>query len=110
VQVTVDPQKTKIIYCKDTHRTGIYPVVSFDFRGYTFQPRLAKWPNGEYGVSFLSAASQTALKEFRKAIRLWALQRRSDKSLDDLAQMFGPFIRAGSTTTATSTNQPSTQP
>jgi RNA-directed DNA polymerase len=92
-RLRLHPQKTKIIYCKDTHRTGRYPVVSFDFLGYTFQPRLAKWPNGEYGVSFLPAASQTALKEFRKAIRHWALQRRSDKSLDDLARMFGPFIR-----------------
>jgi len=92
-RLRLHPQKTKIVYCKDTHRTGIYPMVSFDFLGYTFQPRLAKWPNGEYGVSFLPAASQTALKEFRKAIRLWALQRRSDKSLDDLARMLGPFIR-----------------
>src|SRR5258708_24936100 len=24
-------QKTKIVYCKDTHRTGSYPVVTFDF-------------------------------------------------------------------------------
>jgi RNA-directed DNA polymerase len=41
------PTKTKIVYCKDAHRTGTYPVVSFDFRGYTIRPRLAKWPNGE---------------------------------------------------------------
>ena len=87
------PQKTKVVYCKDTNRVGVYPVVSFDFLGYTFQPRLAKWPNGKYGVSFLPAASQSALKEIRKAIRLWGLQRRSDKNLDDLAQMFAPYIR-----------------
>jgi RNA-directed DNA polymerase len=92
-RLRLHPQKTKIVYCKDTHRTGVYPVVSFDFLGYTFRPRLAKWPNGEYGVSFLPAASQAALKEIRKAIRLWALQRRSDKDLDDLARMFGPHIR-----------------
>jgi RNA-directed DNA polymerase len=92
-RLRLHPQKTKIVYCKDAHRTGTYPVVSFDFLGYTFQPRLAKWPNGEYGVAFLPAASQTALKGIRKAIRLWALQRRSDKDLDDLARMFGSNIR-----------------
>jgi RNA-directed DNA polymerase len=86
-------QKTKIVYCKDTHRAGRHPVVTFDFLGYTFQPRLAKWPNGEYGVSFLPAVSQSALREIRKAVRLWALQCRSDKHLDDLARMFGPYIR-----------------
>ena len=92
-RLRLHPQKTKIVYCKDAHRTGIYPVVSFDFLGYTFRPRLAKWPNGEYGVAFLPAASHTALKGIRKAIRLWALQRRSDKDLDDLARMFGSYIR-----------------
>jgi len=92
-RLRLHPQKTKIVYCKDAHRTGTYPVVSFDFLGYTFRPRLAKWPNGEYGVAFLPAASHTALKGIRKAIRLWALQRRSDKDLDDLARMFGSNIR-----------------
>jgi len=92
-RLRLHPQKTKIVYCKDAHRTGTYPVVSFDFLGYTFRPRLAKWPHGEYGVAFLPAASHTALKGIRKAIRLWALQRRSDKDLDDLARMFGSNIR-----------------
>jgi hypothetical protein len=92
-RLRLHPQKTKVVYCKDTNRPGTYPVVSFTFLGYTFQPRLAKWPNGKYGVSFLPAASRTALKDIRKAIRLWGLQRRSDKDLDDLARMFGPYIR-----------------
>jgi len=92
-RLRLHPQKTKIVYCKDTHRTGSYPVVAFDFLGYTFQPRLAKWPNGKYGVSFLPAVSRSALKEIRRAVRLWALQCRSDKRLDDLARMFGPYIR-----------------
>ena len=91
-RLRLHPQKTKIVYCKDTHRTGAYPVVTFDFLGYTFQPRLAKWPKGEYGVSFLPAVSRSALKEIRKAVRLWALQGRSDKHLDDLARMFGPWL------------------
>lgn len=86
-------QKTKIVYCKDTNRPGTYPVQSFDFLGYTFRPRLAKWPNGKYGVSFLPAASSDALKSIGREIRLWGLQRRSDKSLDDLARIYGPYIR-----------------
>lgn len=43
---------------------------------YTFQPRLAKWRGGLYGVSFLLAASPTALKEIKRAVRNWGLQRR----------------------------------
>ena len=86
-------QKTKIVYCKDTNRPGSYPVKTFDFLGYTFRPRLAKWPNGQFGVSFLPAASRAALKSMGQEIRLWGLQRRSDKNLNDLARIYGPYIR-----------------
>ena len=76
-------------------RTGPVPirVKTFDFLGYTFRPRLAKWPNGKFGVSFLPAASKAALKSIRRDIRLWGLKRRSDKNLDDLARIYGPYIR-----------------
>ncbi len=87
------PEKTKVVYCKDTNRKGDFPVQQFDFLGYTFRPRLAIWKGGLFGVSFLPAASPQALKAIRKAIRGWSLQTRSDKALDDLARMFNPYIR-----------------
>lgn len=91
--LVLHPQKTKVVYCKDTHRAGEHANVTFDFLGYTFQPRRAKWPGGAYGVSYLSAASPSALKAIRSAVRKWSLQRRSDKELPDLARMFNPYIR-----------------
>ena len=88
--LVLHPQKTKIVYCKDTNRGGRYPVIQFDFLGYTFRPRLTAWPNGNYGVAFLPGASQAALKAMRREVRRWALQTRTDKALDDLARMFNP--------------------
>jgi group II intron reverse transcriptase/maturase len=87
------PQKTKLVYCKDTNRRADHDSVTFDFLGYTFRPRLAKWRGDLYGVSFLPGASQNALKAIRRAVRRWGLQRRSDKGLVDLARMFNPYIR-----------------
>ena len=87
------PEKTKLVYCKDSNRKGDYPVHQFDFLGYTFRPRLAIWKGGLFGVSFLPAASKSALKAMSKAIRGWSLQTRSDKALTDLARMFNPYIR-----------------
>ncbi len=87
------PQKTKIVYCKDTNRRGDFDCVSFDFLGYRFQPRLAKWRGGLFGVSFLPAAKPPALANIRRQVRNWGLQRRSDKGLFDLARMFNPYIR-----------------
>jgi len=86
-------EKTRVVYCKDTNRKGSYAIQEFDFLGYCFRPRKAKWPGGLYGTSFLPAASPRALKAIRKTVRSWTLKRRGDKALDDLARMFNPFIR-----------------
>lgn len=91
--LVLHPEKTKVVYCKDTNRKGSYAAIQFDFLGYTFRPRLAKWRGGLFGVSFLPAASPKALKAIRQSIRGWSLQTRSDKALDDLARMFNPYIR-----------------
>jgi RNA-directed DNA polymerase len=91
--LVLHPDKTKVVYCKDTNRKGSYAILQFDFLGYTFRPRLAKWRGGLYGVSFLPAASPAALKAIRRAIRGWSLPTRSDKDLPDLARMFNPYIR-----------------
>jgi group II intron reverse transcriptase/maturase len=91
--LVLHPEKTKVVYCKDTNRIGEHALVQFDFLGYTFRPRLAKWRGGLFGVSYLPAASPKALKAIRQAIRGWSLQTRSDKTLADLARMFNPYIR-----------------
>jgi RNA-directed DNA polymerase len=91
--LALHPEKTKVVYCKDTNRKGDFAAIQFDFLGYTFRPRLAKWRGGLYGVSFLPAASPKALKTIRQSIRGWSLQTRSDKALADLARMFNPYIR-----------------
>lgn len=92
-RLVLHPEKTKVVFCKDTNRAGGYPLCRFDFLGYTFRPRRAKWQGALYGLSFLPAASPKALKAIRQTIRGWSFQTRSDKELDDLARMFNPFIR-----------------
>ena len=68
-RLVLHPQKTKLVYCKDTNRRSDFPVQSFDFLGYTFRPRKAIWRGRRYGVSFLPAASPKALKAIRQTIR-----------------------------------------
>ncbi len=38
----LQPEKTRVVYCKDDDRRGKHEHVKFDFLGYTFQPRRAK--------------------------------------------------------------------
>ena len=91
--LVLHPQKTKLVYCKDTNRRGDFPNQSFTFLGYMFRPRKAIWRGGQYGVSFLPAASPDALKAIRQTVRRWELHHRSDMALDDLARKYNPYIR-----------------
>jgi len=91
--LTLHPDKTKIVYCRDESRRDMHPIFKFDFLGYTFRPRLVSKRAGGMGVSFSPAASPKALKAIRGTIRSWSLHLRSDKALEDLARMFNSHIR-----------------
>lgn len=58
--LTLHPQKTQIVYCKDARRKGEYPILKFDFLGYSFQPRRVKSGTGKYFIGFCPAISQKA--------------------------------------------------
>jgi len=88
------PMKTRIIYCKDDDRPGNGEHVSFDFLGYTFQPRRAKNHRGSYFVSFLPAISAKAAKSIRQTIRKWRMaSTRNNQQLEDLARALNPTMR-----------------
>lgn len=91
-KLELHPQKTKIVYCKDTNRRGQYRIQSFDFLGYTFRPRKAMNRYGELFVSFAPAVSDKAAKSMRLRIRRWRLHRRSDLELEDLARWSRPML------------------
>jgi group II intron reverse transcriptase/maturase len=85
--------KTKIVYCKDDDRKGEHENMSFDFLGYTFRPRGAKNKYGKYFLNFLPAISEKAQNAIREEVRSWKLQLKSDKNLQDIANMFNPQIQ-----------------
>ena len=91
-KLELQPQKTKIVYCKDEDRRGSYPHEKFDFLGYTFRPRRSKNRWGRYFINFSPASNQAATK-MRQAMRRWRLDLRSDKALDDLAGIWNPVLR-----------------
>ena len=41
VGLEIHPGKTRIVYCKDSNRTGEHEHISFTFLSYTFRPRQA---------------------------------------------------------------------
>jgi hypothetical protein len=104
------PQKTKIVYCKDANRRGDFPNQSLDFLGFSFRARKTLWRGYMHAHGFLPAARPKALTSISRVIRRWALHHHSDKSLQDLAKTYNPYIEGGSTTTATSIGRSCTRP
>ena len=86
------PEKTRIVYCKDSNRKGDYPVTSFTFLGYTFRPRKVKDKYGRIYVGFVPAVSRESLKAMRQTIRSWHLQLKSAKELADLSKSYNPVL------------------
>jgi group II intron reverse transcriptase/maturase len=88
------PGKTRIVYCKNDRRRKKYEQVTFDFLGYTFQPRVAKNWRGERFTGFLPAISAKAAKAIRKTIREWRMaSTRNNQRLEDLADLINPAVR-----------------
>ncbi len=93
-KLELHPDKTKIVYCKDDKRRGEYENISFDFLGFTFQPRLAKnSKTGQFFVGFNPAISTKSAKRIRLVMRRWKIQLRSDLSLEELSDKFSRVIK-----------------
>lgn len=92
-KLELHPEKTKIVYCKDSNRPGSHGHIRFDFLGFTFRPRKARNPRGVYFTGFTPAISAKSIKRIRQTIKQWRLRRRSDLSLDDIARRCNPQLR-----------------
>ncbi len=91
-KLVLHPEKTKIVYCKDANRRGDFPNQSFDFLGFTFRARRTLWQGGLPAHGFMPAVSSKALKTISRTIRRWTLHHHSDKSLENLAATYNPYI------------------
>lgn len=87
------PEKSGIVYCKDSNRRKKYHKTGFTFLGYEFRPRIAKGRDGRIWTSFLPAISASAKKRIRQEIREWNLPRQTSVSLNELAKRYNPHIR-----------------
>ena len=68
-KLQLNPEKTKIVYCKDVRRPRNYKHESFDFLGYCFRQRDCKGQN--YFMGFTPAVSKSAIKAMSATIRGW---------------------------------------
>jgi RNA-directed DNA polymerase len=92
VGLTLHPEKTRIVYCKDGRRRAQHEHTAFTFLGYAFRGRGARSRNGRIFNGFLPAISPAALKAKSVELRRMRIHRRTDLSLDDLARWLNPIV------------------
>ena len=92
VGLELHPDKTRIIYCRDSRRRQRWDgPESFDFLGYTFRPRDTVGKNGRF-TGFDLAASDKALARMSEEIRRWQLHRHTGHTWDQLRDWISPVI------------------
>ncbi|MCD6565822.1 MAG: group II intron reverse transcriptase/maturase [Bacteroidales bacterium] len=88
------PVKTKLVYCRDFRRKGNYPIVKFDFLGYSFQPRSAKSKRtGKMFIGYDCAISISSRKRIADKLEELDIVNLSFKSIVGIAQYLNPLIR-----------------
>jgi len=93
VGLEIHPGKTRLVYCKDSNRTGGHEHTSFTFLSYTFRPRRAWNKNRQVAfTSFQPAASRERVTEFSRRMHGERLHRRTSQTLNDLAADINPVV------------------
>ena len=93
VGLKLHPDKTRIVYCKDSNRRGEQEHISFTFLGFAFRPREAIQPQERGAVHLFSPAiSPEALKAKGDRLREMQIHRRIDLTLNDLAAWPNPIV------------------
>lgn len=93
-KLEIHPEKTRIVYCKDSNREEIHDNIEFIFLGYTYRSRKAKGKGGEEFTSFLPVISNKAKSYIRKTIKGWRLLWMTNKSINDISERYNPVIRS----------------
>lgn len=92
--LTLHPDKTKIVYCKDYRRQQKYKNVQFDFLGYTFQPRTTKSKKtNNLFLGFDCAISIQSRSRIFEQIRKMEIPRMQCDSIVGIAHHLNPKLR-----------------
>ena len=92
-RLTLHPEKTRVVYCKDHRRRGDHLHTQFDFLGFCFRRRTVQDRNGKLFMGFNPAVSRKALKHMNLALRELRLHRQTQWNLQQLAERINPMVR-----------------
>lgn len=92
-KLELHPEKTKIVYCKDSNRKGNSQHEKFDFLGYTFRPRSSRNSQGKLFTNFSPAISDKAKNKIRDETKRKLKEVKPNRTLTELAKAINPAIQ-----------------
>lgn len=92
-RLRLNPEKTRIVYCKDNRRRTKNEKVQFDFLGYRFQPRTSKDKAGRLYLSYDCGISPKKRKKIEEEIRAKKIHRWTTATIEEIAKELNPQIR-----------------
>jgi group II intron reverse transcriptase/maturase len=91
--LTLHPEKTKIVYARNYRRSEKHENESFTFLSYSYQPRIVKSKFGNLLLIFGADICQAAKTSIRTAIKEVLRTRWGTQQLEWFAQRLNPKIR-----------------
>ena len=87
------PEKTHVVYCRDSNRKAPFTDVQFTFLGFAFRPRVARNRRGTIFTGFSPAVSPQALQRMRNRIKAIGLPSLVHFSIEEVARRVNPVLR-----------------
>lgn len=88
------PEKTHIVYCKDSKRTEQHPYGEFDFLGFTFKPREMRTRNSTMSFTGWSpAVSKKSMQVMTEKMKSWTIMGITDCQIEDIAKAINPILK-----------------
>jgi RNA-directed DNA polymerase len=91
-KLELHPEKTKIVYCKDSNRKGESQFEKFDFLGYTFRPRSSRNRYGKLFTNFSPAISDKAKKNIKDDMKNLQKEIKPNGTLKELTIVLNPVV------------------
>jgi len=92
-KLELHPDKTKIVYCKQSNRRAKNENVVFTFLGFEFRPERMKGKTGETWVGYTARISRKAMKHIVTEIKKYNIHRSTGKELSGIAQRLDSQLR-----------------
>jgi group II intron reverse transcriptase/maturase len=93
-ELSLHPEKTKIVYCKTANRKKTFKTVKFDFLGFSFQPRpLMSSRTNKLFLSYDCAISRTKELKIAEELRQSKFHQWTGSTLEDIAKTFNPKLK-----------------